>query len=193
MSTVNVLCLHGCNQTQTMFESLMKNYVKLGEKQYNLKFFFTEAKYVHPIGGKTWYKRPLDVSLIGSIPYEEDLVMETLNDIDKLIEDNNISVLLGFSQGANVVDTFLAYKGNPKIRCAVIMSGYSLVDPKRENVSVPVLGVASEKDDIVPFELNPIQYDAHYLISHDKGHKLPTQNTIIRQVCVFMQTCLFNK
>jgi predicted esterase len=188
---INVLCLHGCNQTQEMFEGLMKNFVRLGEKQYNLKFFFTEAKYDHPNGGKTWYKRPLEVSQIGSIPYEDDLVRETLNDIDELIEENNIQVLLGFSQGANVVDTFLGYKGNKKIKCAVIMSGYALVDTNRENVDVPVLGVISEKDDVVPYKLNPTQYFVHNVIMHDKGHKLPTQNSIIRQICTFMQTCQF--
>lgn len=191
MSTVNVLCLHGCNQTQEMFEGLMKNYVRLGEKQYNLKFLFTEAKYDHPLGGKTWYKRALDVSQIGSIPYEEDLVNDALNDINKLIDDNDVQVLLGFSQGGNVVDTFLAYKGNPKIKCAVIMSGYSLVDSSRETVNVPVLGVVSENDDVVPHILNPIQYQEHHLIKHDKGHKLPTANGMIRQICLFMQTCKF--
>ncbi len=68
---VNVLCLHGCNQTETMFRQLMKNFIKLGEKQYNLKFHFTEAKYDHPQGGKTWYNRPLDVAQIGKIEFDE--------------------------------------------------------------------------------------------------------------------------
>lgn len=75
----------------------------------------------------------------------------------KLTFNLDIHVLLGFSQGANVVDTFLAYKGNPRIKCAVIMSGYSLVDPKRVSHTIPVLGVISEIDDIVPHNLNPTQ------------------------------------
>jgi len=147
-----------------------------------------DAKYDHPLGGKTWYKRPLEVKEIGKIPYDEDLVMDTLNDVSKVIEDLKIDVLLGFSQGANVVDTFLAYKGNDNIKRAVIMSGYSLVDSTRKKeIDVPVVGVISEADDVVPHNLNPTGYTTSYVINHDKGHKLPTSNGTIRQLCVFMQ------
>jgi len=52
---INVLCLHGCNQTQAAFESYMKDYIKLS-KQYNLNLVFTEAKYDHPLGKKFFLK-----------------------------------------------------------------------------------------------------------------------------------------
>lgn len=190
--SVNVLCLHGCNQTTDMFKELLKNYIRLGEKQYNLKFHFMEGKYDHPNKGKTWYKQPLDVSQIGKIPYDEDLVMDTLNNVDKMINENDISVLLGFSQGANVVDTFLAYKSNNKIKYAVLMSGYSLVDENRkEEIDIPCLSIISEVDDIVKHDLNPTGYKESYVIKHDKGHKLPTSNTTIRQILTFMQSGKF--
>ena len=191
---VNVLCLHGCNQTEAMFRDLLKNYIRLGEKQYSLKFHFMEAKYDHPLGGKTWYKRPLDVAEIGKILYDEELVDDTLDDVQKMIDDNGIHVLLGFSQGANVVDTFLAYRGHDNIKCAVIMSGYSLVDPNRKaDIDVPVIGVISEADEVVPYQLNPTNYTESHVIKHDKGHKLPTSNITIRQILTFMQTASFNK
>jgi predicted esterase len=177
-----------------MFRDLLKNYMRLGEKQYGIVFHFMEAKYDHPNGGKTWYKRPLDVKEIGKIPYDEELVKDTLDDLTKVIKDNSIDVLLGFSQGANVVDTFLAYRGDPNIKRAVIMSGYSLVDhDRKKEINVPIVGVISEADDVVPHNLNPGNYTESYVINHDKGHKLPTSNGIIRQLCTFMQTGTFIK
>lgn len=190
---VNVLCLHGCNQTAKMFEELLRNYIKLGEKQYDLKFHFTEAKYDHPDGGKTWYNKPLNVAEIGSIPYNDALVTDTLDDIAKIITDKDIHVLLGFSQGANVVDIFLSHRDHSSIKCAVLMSGYSLVDANRKEIDTPVLGVISSVDTIVPSKLNPTGYKENHVIEHDKGHKLPTQNPVIRQICVFMQKVEFKK
>ncbi len=116
------------------------------------------------------------------------MVKDTLDDIDKLIIDNDITVLLGFSQGANVVDTYLSHREHAGIKCAVIMSGYSLVDPgRKDKVDVPVLGVVSEADDVVPHDLNPIDYVSTKVLTHNKGHKLPTSNPQIREICVFMQ------
>lgn len=188
---VNVLCLHGCNQSEKMFRDLLKQFIKLGEKQYNLKFHFVEAKYDHPLGGKTWYNRPLDVAAIGSIPFDEDLVRDCLSDIATVIKEKNIHVLFGFSQGGNVVDTFLAYKYSasefPSIKCAVILSGYSLQDSNRKDVDVPVLGVISSADDIVPAKYNPTGYTKGIVLEHDKGHKLPTKNPQIREILMFMK------
>ena len=62
----------------------MKNYVRLGEKQYNLKFHFMEAQYDHPNGGKTWYNKPLDVKEIGAILYDEELTKDALEFFRKI-------------------------------------------------------------------------------------------------------------
>ena len=186
---INVLCLHGCNQTEAMFKDLLRNYIRLGEKQYGLMFHFMEAKFDHPLGGKTWYKRPLNVADIGKIVYDDDLVGETLDDLSRAIDEKHIDVLLGFSQGANVVDTYLAHKEDNRVKRAVIMSGYSFVDPNRkQEIDVPVISVVSEADDIVPHDLNPTNYRDQHIIKHDKGHKLPTSNPVIREICGFMET-----
>ncbi len=191
MAPINVLCLHGCCQTQEIFEKLMKTYIRLGEKQYNLKFHFTEAKYDHPDGGKTWYNRPLVVGDIGTITYSEDLVKDTLEDIYQLIETNNIDVLLGFSQGGNVVDTFMAYKEHKNIKGVVIMSGYSLINEKEDiEYDTPTLAVTSKADTVVPFDLTKKLYP-NYILEHDKGHKVPTRNPQIRKICKFMQTLTY--
>ena len=184
---INVLCLHGCNQTEGMFRDLMKNYIRLGEKQYGLKFHFMEGQYDHPNGGKTWYNKPLDVKEIGSIVYDEELTKDTLCHLDRLIDENQIDVLLGFSQGANVVDTFMTHAKHPNIKRVVLMSGYSLIDPTNQTVNVPCLSVISESDTIVPHLLNPTNYKKSHVIPHNKGHKLPTSNKTIRDICEFIQ------
>lgn len=186
MSVINVLCFHGCCQTQASFQKYLKTYVKLGEQQYGLKFHFTEAKYDHPDGGKTWYNKPLVVGDIGSIAYSEELVNDTLDDIDELVETLKIDVLLGFSQGGNVIDTYLSYGDNKRIKRAVIMSGYSLIDENRKSYNVPILAVTSKEDTIVPFDLTRKLSDN--VLIHDKGHKLPTRKPQIRRICEFMKT-----
>jgi len=121
-------------------------------------------------------------------------VSDTLCDIDALIAEHNITVLLGFSQGGNVVDTYLAYRNNPNIKCAVIMSSYALVDEDRsslmEKVNIPVLTVSSAADVVVPQTLTPI-YPTTFALEHDKGHRLPTKKPSIRKICIFMQTNTF--
>lgn len=185
MPKINVLCLHGCNQNMDMFQRLLKDLISIGSKE-NLEFFFMEAKYDHPLGLKTWYKIPLNVADIGKIEMNHDMVSDTLNDVDEKIKEHNISVLLGFSQGANVVDTFLAYKGSNQIKCAVMMSGYSLVDPMRQKINIPVLNVLSHEDDIVPSKYTSVEYTNVTTIEHNKGHKLPSSKPQLRSICSFM-------
>lgn len=191
---INVLCLHGCNQTQSAFEGYMKNFIKLG-KQYNLNMNFIEAKYDHPIGGKTWYHKPLVVEDIGRIEYDQSLVQNTLDDIYNIIEEKDISVLFGFSQGGNVIDTFLTYRGHSNLKCAVILSGYNLVNSERDKftdkIDIPVLLVGSDDDTVVPYEFTPT-YKNSFELKHNKGHKLPTKNTEIRKICKFMETQTFD-
>ncbi len=189
---VNVLCLHGCNQSEQMFRDLLRNYIKIGEKQ-NIKFYFVEGKYDHPVGGKTWFNKPLDVKEIGRILFDDSLTKDALDDLHKSITDMNITVLLGFSQGANVVDTFMTHRNHQNIKRVVLMSGYSLVDPLNKTVDVPCLTVISDTDEIVPSNLNPINYKELYIILHDKQHKLPTSNPTIRTICKFIGTGAFEK
>jgi predicted esterase len=189
----NVLCLHGCNQTKEMFESILKPLIEIATKygkdnKITINFHFIEAKYDHPAGGKTWYKRPLEVEKIGSIQMDHDLVDSTLDELDGTIDSLNINVLLGFSQGGNVVDTYLvnAQHNANKIKCAIIMSGYDLVDTNRNtNVLVPVLNVCSDIDTIVPSKFMPI-YQNMTVKKHDKGHKLPTSRPFLREIVEFI-------
>jgi predicted esterase len=181
-----VLCLHGCCQNQEMFTSLLKNCIRLGAKE-NLEFHFIEGLYDHPDGGKTWYNEPLNVSKIGYIKMDEQLIKEAMDQLSTYIKENGITVLLGFSQGANVVDTYLQTTTDTFIKRAVMLSGYSLVaDATTEPVDVSILNIYSDSDTIVPSKFRSINYTNIANITHDKGHKLPTSNPVIRNICKFM-------
>ena len=193
-----VLCLHGCCQHQIMFKSLLKNYIKFGCRDDNLEFHFIEGLYDHPDGGKTWYNVPLDVDKIGFIKMDDQLVKEAMDQVSKYIKENNITVLLGFSQGANVIDTYLQTTKDKYIKKAVMLSGYSLVKDKDDKdvknitsesmakVDVPILNVYSNEDTIVPSKFRSINYNNIANIIHEKGHKTPTSNPTIRTICKFM-------
>lgn len=187
---MNILCLHGCHQTLESFKnvSVMQELIRFGNKE-KINFHFIEGKYDHPNGGgKTWYHIPLVLSDIGKIKYDPTLVNDVLDDLDKIIEELNINVLLGFSQGGNVVDTYLRYRGNKKIKCAVIFSGYSLADSDNNYISdVPLLNIWSKSDDIVPYNLAPSSYKNITTIEHDKGHKLPTSKPMLRNIIGYIK------
>jgi len=186
--TFNILCLHGCNQTKEMFESIMKNFVNICSKDSRFSVTFIEADYVHPDGGYTWYHVPLVVKDIGIIAYSEELVKPTMIKLQEIIKEKNINVLLGFSQGGNVVDVYLKYFNNDGlIKKAVIMSSYSLVNNNEPQISnVPVLNIVSKSDEIVPYNLHPKSYQNSFLIEHEKGHKIPG-NPILRKIKEFIE------
>jgi predicted esterase len=115
-----------------------------------------------------------------------------LDDIEKCIKDLDIDVLLGFSQGANVVDTYLTHRPAHSVKRAVIMSGYSLEGTLETPIEAPIdiqmLGVISEQDEVVLSTLNPSgNYVKSDVLFHDKGHKIPTRNPQIRKILVFME------
>lgn len=58
------------------------------------------------------------------------------------------------------------------------------IDNDRKEIKIPLLGVSSESDTVVPIKLNPTEM----VLIHDKGHKLPTRNPQIRKILIFLQT-----
>jgi predicted esterase len=109
MSDINILCLHGCRQDQKMLAGLLKDFTAIAKKEGISSVNFHEAKYDAVGGGKTWYSTPLVLEDIGKIKYSPELVGSTLDELDTVIKDQKINVLIGFSQGGNVVDTYLGY------------------------------------------------------------------------------------
>ena len=123
---------------------------------------------------------------IGNLDFNEELVFDCLDDVNRCIKENNINVLLGFSQGGNVVDTFLQHRPHQQIKKAIIMSSYSLNEVVKNKVDdVEVLNVTSECDLIVKHTLFPKNYNKLLHITHNKGHKIPG-NPIMRQIRKFI-------
>ena len=120
------------------------------------------------------------------INYNENLVKDTLEVVHYFVLEKDINTLMGFSQGGNVVDTYLHYHEHSNIKKAVILSSYSLNDPDRNIVDdVSVLNIISDSDTVVPDQLYPKNYTTSILIMHDKGHKI-LGNPIMRQVKDFI-------
>jgi predicted esterase len=188
---INVLMLHGCNQNEQMFRDLMKTFMEIGnasakKKNIVLNWHFIQAKYPHSLGNFTWYHKELDVAQIGSIPMDHDLVDETLDNLDEIINKLNINVLFGFSQGANVASTFIDYRNNnSNVKKAVLCSGYSLVDPDRKPSEILVMNVISDSDVVVKPEFMST-YPNMKIMKHEKGHKLPTSKPFVREIIDFM-------
>lgn len=183
-----VLCLHGCNQSEAMFQSLLKGWKKI-LAQHNLELHYIQGAREHHLGNYTWYEEDLDVDQIGVAEYHEELVKPCLERVHSYIHENGITALLGFSQGGNVIDTYLSqYEGVTPIQRAVILSGYELVDPGRKALATPLLSYYSEADTIVPARFRPKNYENLIEVAHDNGHKLPKGNPAIRKLCNFLGT-----
>lgn len=59
---INVLCLHGCGQTAEMFKSILKEFIKIGEKDCDMRFFFLEGEYPRD-NGKQWFDQDLKLDI----------------------------------------------------------------------------------------------------------------------------------
>lgn len=183
-----VLCLHGCNQSEAMLRSLLKGWKKI-PAQHNLELHYIQGAREHHLGNYTWYEEDLDVDQIGTAELRADLVGPCLERVHAYICAHKITALLGFSQGGNVIDTYLSrYEGLTPIRRAVILSGYELVDPGRKMLATPLLSYYSEADTIVPAKFRPKNYEHLIEVAHDNAHKLPKGNPTIRKLCKFLNT-----
>jgi predicted esterase len=181
---MNILCFNGCCQDSDIFKSLLKDYIKLSP---NMNWFFYEAKYNHSRCGKTWFQPELSLDQIGQDVVEIDEIKSVLSDIHDFIINNSINVLFGFSQGGNVIDSYLRLYETSNLKCSVICSGYSfpMLVKIKNDINLPILYLGSEADDIVPLKEKPI-YKNEKIILHDKGHKVPTQKAIVRQIIDFI-------
>lgn len=182
---INILCLHGCNQSEDMLRSILKTLIKIGNKC-DIQFHFIQAMYEHSLGGYTWYEKELDVSEIGNIQLDGSMISSCMKQVHEYITKHDITVLLGFSQGGNVVDTYLNEYPDSPINRALIFSGYELVNQERKKLKVPLLSFYSEMDDIVPSKHRPSNYQVLYEEKHLKGHRFPTGNPLLRKICCFI-------
>jgi len=157
--------------------------------------YFHEAKYDHPIGNKTWYQVPLNVEDIPSISYDENVIGNTLDELDTLIKNlcslytNPEVCLIGFSQGGNLIDTYLRYHFFTCNR-AVIISGYDFLNGNPAKVDIPMMIVHSPVDEIVPYSRRP-KYENMVQMNFcedepSKAHRMPQSKPQLRALSQFI-------
>lgn len=187
---MRVLCLHGCRQTVDVFSRVLRKFKSLGEKM-GIEFFFLEADYDHPERGKMWFDDTLVLEDIDKLELKNINVSKVMEKVDSIVKEKNINVLLGFSQGANVVDTFISQKTKlqepTSIEKVILFSGYSFIDPERVDIPVKCLQIGDETGDVfVPFEYSSKNYTNLEILTHSRGHKIPTQAEDVRRILKFI-------
>ena len=207
MDKVNVLCLHGCCQNEKMFRSLLKSLIKKGR---GVSFHFLEGPFDHPDGGKTWTDPPLKVediwhdsegkreNIIMAVPgveYNDAILTKTFSVMSDYIQEHNITILLGFSQGSFACYEYVRKFRNPTINKIVAMSGYTFVEEISPFLDVEIMNVVHPMDNIVPKSLAYSNQEKTTLLTHnDKelvtpsrdGHKCPHRAAHIRAILEFI-------
>lgn len=184
--SINIAILHGCCQTPEMIKGLMKDYIKKIEKQCKEKtlevnFFFPSGQFEHLDKGKMWYQTTLELDRIGSDDIPESDIISTLEYIECFIKTNKINILIGFSQGGNVVSTYLRLKNEDRhIKTAAIISGYDFPRYLKCHFNnINLIIVYSKEDNVVDYKLSPVSVFDTLDMVHEKGHTIFTRGSFV--------------
>jgi predicted esterase len=184
--------LHGCCQHAEMFTGLLREYIKKFTKHFSVEsveFVPIEAQYSHPEKGKMWFKTLLELGRINTDDIPEEDINETLDYIQSIIKEKNVNFLIGFSQGGNVVSTYLRLRNNDKhIKGSILMSSYDFPRYSRCNITIPILYIGSRQDEIVKFTLFPQSCDDITIMEHHKAHSVYQNKAFITKVIEWMET-----
>jgi len=178
--------LHGCRMNGIMFEQLFREYIKKTQSKMNVSFVFIDGMYDHSDHGKMWYENQLHLSDIGKLDLPMSDIEKTMCYIDEQIESNHIQVLMGFSQGGNVISTYLKLRQNSNINLAIIMAGYDFPMLSDVSVKIPILYIGSDQDQIVPMEYIVTGYSNIDVLKHDKGHVINCKRSFVSMVVNWM-------
>jgi predicted esterase len=196
-----VLVLHGCCQGTLLRGTIdiasygKKLWHKLS-KHYRVVFAFAPHVFVDAETGKErgkhWFAKQLEVDQIPvGIPYSEELTSTTLDRLHATIGTFDARVLIGFSQGSNVIDTYLAHHPDTHpVDCVVLFSGYGLTCDDRKEVDVPCMMVGCPEDDVVPWPPRFVSYETIETIEHDgtanNKHVMPKRASDFTKVVEFV-------
>lgn len=201
---VTVLVLHGCCQGNLIPSPSGEEKIdimsygkvlwkKLGKTR---RIVFARAPYLYleengMPRGLHWYPDQLDVADIPKgIPYNPKRHYPTLESLHKTIEQVGVDVLVGFSQGANVIDTYLAHYNEPfPLSHAVLFSGYGFTcegEITRRVVTTPTLFVGCPDDNIVPWPPRFVSYEHFECWEHagnkNNPHVLPSKKPFVNDI-----------
>jgi poly(3-hydroxyalkanoate) synthetase len=182
---MNILVCHGCRQDIKTITSLFKKYEKEIKRNYpDSSISYLEGQYDHYDHGKMWYKTCLTLENIGSNDIPENEIQETLDYLESYIRENNINVLIGYSQGGNLVSTYLRLRNEDfHIKSASIISGYDFpIYVKFQMKIKKLVFVYSQSDEIVNHLLKPsINISCVYKdLIHERGHKIEQKSDFVK-------------
>lgn len=196
-----VLVLHGCRQGTLSrgfidIASYGKKLFKKLSKTRRVAFVFAQYDFVDPDTGekkgKHWFNKQIVIDEIPvGIDYDASWAMHTLHRLHATIEKYEARELIGFSQGSNVIDTYLAHYDAPHpIDCVVLFSGYGFVCDDRKEVRVPCLMVGCPDDNVVPWKPMHMSYASVEFLEHEglpeNKHCLPKKASVFTKVVSFV-------
>lgn len=181
---MNIAILHGCRQSDEMMKSLMREYEKKIKAHFkDATFYYINAQYPHVDTGRMWFSTHLDLERIGTDDIPEKDIMDTMKYVSNIITTNNINVLIGFSQGGNVISSYLRLFNQDKhIKCAIIISGYDFPRYQHLPIEIPLLFIGSKEDIIVDIKLKPVNCIDITEMEHSKGHIINQQKSFITSI-----------
>lgn len=128
-----------------------------------------------------WYQTTLELDRIGTDDIPDFDIQSTLDYLSMFIYSNQINILIGFSQGGNLISTYLRLRNQDKhIKSAAIISGYDF--PRYTNnkmIKINLVIVYSKEDTIVDYNLTPISHFDSTEMVHEKGHVIYTRSSFI--------------
>lgn len=192
-----ILCLHGANQSASIFSQKIGGARRKLARPYDLVFL--DGPVERPEGGRTWWTRHgIDGTHTG--------MEEALAYVRTELTTDNFDAVLGFSQGGTLA-TALAVSGVLNVR-AVVTAGAPHV-PEMSSLArtmasdhdtdatkddhagflVPKLHLAGETDAVIPVEsVRRLSEDAGSgtVLLHEQGHLFPTRAAMVKQVVEFL-------
>jgi len=157
-------------------------------------FIDIEGQYDYEFGNKMWYRTCLDIDEIGKSDIPESEINKTMLYVDKFVKENELDGLIGFSQGGNVVDTYLRTSNkNCQIKYAIIFNGYTFplyweLEPVVKFAEL----VFGKDDEIVPPRTLCRNYKFAYINVNEIGHKIITCKPFIRDIFDRFSWCNMN-
>jgi len=219
--TTNVLCLHGYGQDQVIFKRKLRDYLKR-ETSHHLCFHFLDAEYeiceyklvmkngacstTETYQSRTWFNEVVDTDKVGCVKYDPKVAEEPCQRVIEYIRNNSITALLGFSQGAILIDTLMRHHHVPEIKACLLFCGCSYWSPTQVDTSdptkivrdplqtvVPTLHVVSKDDTVVPFQLAPNDGNTIVHVKDSGKHNVCTVKSKIWHYCDFLSSGDLNK
>ena len=154
---VNIYCFHGCGQNTDIFKSLLSS---LQKKLKNHNWVYICGKYYKDDGGWGWYKECKESR-------KKDVI-----ELSTVIKDPENSILIGFSEGGQMVLDLAQYIINIK---GVVSISPSYAENICIMINCPVILITSQNDDKVKKKYSDKwkKYIKNVIdINHKKGHKV---------------------